>query len=391
MDPRQLLSVVVPCYNEEAVIAETNRRLSETLRALDGLDYEIVYVDDGSRDRTAELLAGLQARDPRVRVVRFSRNFGHQIAVTAGIAHAAGDAVVLIDADLQDPPEVIRDMVARWREGYHVAYGVRADREGETRFKLATAKAFYRLLNRLSDSPIPLDTGDFRLMDRVVVDALEAMPERDRFVRGMVSWVGFRQIAVPYRRAKRLAGESKYPLMKMLRFAVDGIASFSTVPLRLATYLGFLSSALALCGVAYALALRLLTSNWVPGWTAIFIATMFFGGVQLVSLGVVGEYVGRIYGEAKRRPLYLVQERLGFEPAALAMHARARPESMVHVARAPHDVARPIHIEREIAGAEHNGARSVAVNVHDMPPSAAAATDTRAPLQVSGHDFVDPR
>ena len=314
MSGKKLLSVVVPCYNEEAVIEETHQRLTEVLRRLDDLEYELIYVDDGSRDRTAAVLEHLHASDESVRVLRFSRNFGHQMAVTAGVEHAMGDAVVLIDADLQDPPEVILRMVERWREGYHVAYGVRTDRDGETAFKLATAKGFYRLMNRLSETPIPLDTGDFRLMDRKVVQALQAMPERDRFVRGMVSWVGFRQVAVPYRRAPRLAGESKYPLFRMLRFALDGIASFSVAPLKLATWMGFVTSGLALVGIVYALVLRLFTNMWVTGWTALFIVVLFMGGVQLLSLGIIGEYVGRIYGETKRRPLYLVQERLGFEP-----------------------------------------------------------------------------
>ena len=328
-----LLSVVVPCYNEEQVLAETHRRLTAVLGTLEDLDYEVIYVDDGSRDRTALLLHQIQSSDPRVRVVRFSRNFGHQIAVTAGVEHASGDAVVLIDADLQDPPEVILEMVARWREGFHVAYGVRTDRPGETAFKLATAKAFYRLINRMSETEIPLDTGDFRLMDRKVVEALQLMPERDRFIRGMVSWVGFRQIAVRYQRAPRLAGESKYPLFKMLRFALDGIASFSVVPLKMATMMGFAVSGLALLGIVYALVLRLFTSVWVTGWTAIFIVVLFMGGVQLISLGLLGEYIGRIYGEVKRRPLYLVQDALGFTdeprrrvterrlPAAVAEHA----------------------------------------------------------------------
>ena len=336
MGARQLLSVVVPCYNEEAVISETHRRLTATLDGLEGLqglDYEVVYVDDGSRDRTADLLRALHRGDPRhVRVVCFSRNFGHQIAVTAGVAHASGDAVVLIDADLQDPPEVIADMVARWRDGYQVAYGVRTDRPGETAFKRATAKGFYRLLNRLSDTPIPLDTGDFRLMDRAVVDALQSMPERDRFVRGMVSWVGFRQTEVPYRRAPRLAGESKYPLVKMLRFAIDGIASFSTAPLRLATWLGFSVSALSVLGIGYALAMRVFTSNWVTGWTALMICVLFMGGVQLISLGLIGEYLGRVYGEVKRRPLYLVQEQHGFGADAPGAPARGAVPSDVEVA-----------------------------------------------------------
>ena len=328
-----LLSVVVPCFNEEAVLRETHRRLSAVLERLDGLDYEVVYVDDGSRDRTPLVLQQLQAGDRRVRVVRFSRNFGHQIAVTAGVEHARGDAVVLIDADLQDPPEVIPEMVARWREGHDVAYGVRTDRPGESAFKLATAKAFYRGINRLSETPIPLDTGDFRLMDRKVVDALAAMPERDRFVRGMVSWVGFRQVAVPYRRDPRLAGESKYPLLKMVRFALDGVTSFSVQPLRVATWLGFAVSGLALVGILYALGLRLFTSTWVAGWTAMMIAVLFLGGVQLLSLGVIGEYIGRIYGEAKRRPLYLVQERLGFDRAR-----REEPELYL-----------PVHHEPEVS------------------------------------------
>jgi len=316
---------VVPCYNEEEVIGETHRRLTRVLEGLDGLDHELIYVNDGSRDATAALLAALQREDDRVRVISFSRNFGHQTAVTAGIEAASGDAVVLIDADLQDPPEVIPEMVARWREGFHVAYGARTDREGETKFKLATAKAFYRFINRLSDVDIPLDAGDFRLMDRRVVDALRSMPERDRFVRGMVSWVGFRQVAVPYRRAARLAGESKYPFTKMLRFAFDGIASFSVTPLRVATFAGFAVSGLAVLGIVYALALRIFTNIWVTGWTALFIVVLFMGGVQLISLGIVGEYVGRIYGEAKRRPLYLVQHRLGFESDDEATDTRQTP------------------------------------------------------------------
>jgi dolichol-phosphate mannosyltransferase len=349
MQQRQSLSVVVPCYNEEAVLHETHRRLTDALARLEDLDYELVYVDDGSRDRTALLLQQLQGGDRHVRVVQFSRNFGHQIAVTAGVEHARGNAVVLIDADLQDPPEVIHDMVSRWREGYDVAYGVRTDRPGEGAFKLATAKMFYRFINALSDTPIPLDAGDFRLMDRKVVDALGTMPERDRFVRGMVSWVGFRQIAVPYRRAQRFAGESKYPLFKMVRFALDGVTSFSIQPLRAAMYLGFIAAALAVVGIGYALALRLFTNNWVTGWTLMFIGELFLGGVQLLALGLIGEYVGRIYGEAKRRPLYLVQERLGFEQAE-------EPEQREHPAdRVPERTPRPtapmpvpVHREPEI-------------------------------------------
>jgi len=315
--PASLISVVVPCFNEEEVIGATCRRLVEALESLGPrVDFELVFIDDGSRDHTLERLRSLQAADRRVRVLAFSRNFGHQIAVTAGLEHAIGDAVVLIDADLQDPPEVIREMVLRWRRGVDVAYGVRAEREGETKFKLWTAKLFYRSINRIAEVPIPLDTGDFRLMDRAVVNALLSMPERDRFVRGMVAWVGFRQEPVMYKRAARVAGQTKYPLRKMLRFAVDGVLSFSLAPLRLAIWLGFVTAGLAMLGLIYALLMRVFTNIWVTGWTLLFIACSSIGGIQLVCLGVLGEYIGRIYGEVKRRPLYVVRERLGFTSAA---------------------------------------------------------------------------
>ena len=312
--PCALLSVVVPCFDEEAAIGETHRRLAATLEAVPGLDFELVYVDDGSRDATLNLLRGLQRADARVRVLALSRNFGHEIAVTAGLKCAAGDAVVLIDADLQDPPEIIPEMLERWRRGADVAYGLRTERDGETRFKRWTAGVFYRVINRLADIPIPLDTGSFRLMDRKVVDAFLAMPERDRFARAMVAWTGFRQEPVPYRRAARTAGETKYPFGKMLRLAIDGILSFSLAPLRLAMWLGFLASGLALAGIAYVLVLRLLTAAWVSGWASLLVAVLFLGGVQLICLGILGAYLGRIYGEVKRRPLYLVKERLGFPP-----------------------------------------------------------------------------
>jgi polyisoprenyl-phosphate glycosyltransferase len=324
-ESRTLLSVIVPCANEEQVLHETNRRLIAALEQI-RFDFEIIYVDDGSTDSTPDLLRELQARDTRLRVVRLSRNFGHQIAITAGLEHASGDAVVIVDADLQDPPEVISEFVERWQQGYDVAYGVRSERDGETAFKLWSANLFYRFINRLSDTHIPCDTGDFRLMDRAVVDALLSMPERDRFVRGMVSWIGFSQIAVPYRRAPRLAGVTKYPLMKMLRFALDGVLSFSTLPLRLATWIGMAASGLAVIGIFYALAARLFAHGWVKGWTSILIAVLFVGGVQLVCLGVMGEYVGRIYGEAKRRPLYLVRERMGFPAENQARARNLQPE-----------------------------------------------------------------
>ncbi len=321
---RILISVVVPCANEEEVLRETNRRLVAVLEGL-SLNFELIYVDDGSTDSTPDLLRELQAHDDRVRVLRFSRNFGHQIAITAGLGHASGDAVVIIDADLQDPPEVISEFVGRWREGYDVVYGLRTERDGETAFKLWTAKAFYRFISRLSETSIPLDTGDFRLMDRRVTDALLRMPERDRFVRGMISWLGFSQMGVPYRRAPRLAGVTKFSLFKMVRFAMDGIVSFSTVPLRLATWTGFAASGLAILGILMALYERFFGIGLVKGWTSTVIAVLFVGGVQLICLGIIGEYIGRIYGESKGRPLYVVRERIGFEPQSQPAARYRRP------------------------------------------------------------------
>jgi polyisoprenyl-phosphate glycosyltransferase len=308
-----LLSVVVPCMNEEEVLRTTHQRLVSVLEHAP-LSFEIVYVDDGSVDSTPQVLRELQNQDARVRVVRFSRNFGHQIAITAGVEHAAGDAVVIIDSDLQDPPEVILEFLAKWLDGYDVVYGVRAERDGETHFKLWTAKLFYRFIGRLSDTRIPTDTGDFRLIDRRVVEALRSMPERDRFVRGMVSWLGFSQVGVPYHRAARAAGATKFSLFKMIRFALDGIFSFSILPLRVATWTGFAASGLSILGIFVVLLERFFqVPGLVKGWSSAVIAELFIGGVQLICLGIIGEYVGRIYGEAKRRPLYVVRERMGFE------------------------------------------------------------------------------
>jgi len=315
-----MISIVVPCFNEEEVLRSTNRRLIGVLEQL-SLKFEILYVDDGSTDATGEILRELQALDERIRVIRFSRNFGHQMAITAGLEHAAGEAVAIIDADLQDPPEVLADFVAKWMEGFQVVYGVRTERDGETAFKLWTAKIFYRTIGNLSDTEIPLDTGDFRLMDRRVVDALLAMPERDRFVRGMVSWLGFLQTAVPYHRAARAAGVTKFSFFKMVKFATDGIVSFSILPLRLATWVGFAASGIALLGILITVVERLMgVEGLVKGWASVLVAILFIGGVQLICMGIIGEYVGRIYGESKRRPLYVVRERLGFESAP---HARA--------------------------------------------------------------------
>jgi dolichol-phosphate mannosyltransferase len=307
-----MISVIVPCYNEEVVLRSTHERLSRVLSELQGLDYELIFVNDGSVDQTQHILTQLQLHDVRVRVLRLSRNFGHQIAVTAGLEEARGDAVVIIDADLQDPPEVIPEMVQLWQGGADVVYGIRREREGESRFKLWTAKAFYRLINRLSDTKMPLDAGDFRLLDRKVVEVIKTMPERARFLRGMVSWAGFRQVSIPYDRAARHAGDSKYPLAKMIHFAMDGIISFSLVPLKLAIWTGFLAIWIAVAGIIVAVLDRLLEKGLARGWASLFVAVLFMGGVQLVSLGIIGEYLGRIYTEVKRRPLYVVQERLGF-------------------------------------------------------------------------------
>ena len=304
-----LLSLIVPIFNESAVIGELHRRTREVLSSLDGLDYEVVCVDDGSSDDSYEKLAALAAADPRFRVLKFSRNFGHQIAITAGMDYARGDAVVIIDADLQDPPEVIRDMVAKWREGYDVVYGQRAEREGETFFKLLTAKAFYRLLSRMVKIEIPNDVGDFRLLSRRALDHLKQLREKDRYVRGLVSWIGFRQTGVTYRRDRRYAGETKYPLSKMLKFAFDGVTAFSTVPLKLATWLGYAASLLAFLYLASVFIQKALGVT-VEGWATIMVGVLFMGGVQLICLGIIGEYIGRIFNEIKPRPMYIVEQNL---------------------------------------------------------------------------------
>jgi polyisoprenyl-phosphate glycosyltransferase len=305
--------VVVPCYNEEEALPATHQTLTRVLQSLNAVDFELIYIDDGSSDRSLPILEAIQSGDRQVRVISFTRNFGRQIAVAAGLEHAAGDAAVIIDADLQDPPEVIEEMLELWRDGAQVVYGVRKKREGETLFKIWTAKWFYRVISRFSNIKIPLDTGDFRLIDRKVVDAITAMPERDRFTRGMVSWVGFKQVPLAYTRQARHRGQTKYPFGKIVRFAADGLLSFSMAPLRLAIWMGFTAAGLALIGIVYAFFIRLLTDSWVQGWAMLFIAMLFLGGVQLVFLGILGEYIGRIFGEVKQRPLYLVQKRLGFE------------------------------------------------------------------------------
>ena len=309
---RPALSLLIPVYNEEAIIEELDRRLKAFLGEI-AETWEVVFVDDGSHDRTLAALSELAAAEPRYKVITFSRNFGHQIAITAGMDRAEGDAVVIMDADLQDPPEVVNDMIEKWREGYDVVYGQRSIRHGESFFKRATAAAFYRLLRALMPIEIPLDTGDFRLMSRSVVLSMRALREQHRFVRAMVSWVGFKQTAVQYERPERFAGETKYPLRKMVRFAVDGITSFSIVPLRIATWLGLLSGLVAIVTSAWALYAEL-TDQTVPGWASIMIAVALAASAQLIMTGILGEYIGRIYEEVKRRPLYVVADTLNLPP-----------------------------------------------------------------------------
>jgi polyisoprenyl-phosphate glycosyltransferase len=314
------LSVVAPLFNEEGNVAELVRRVRASADGAPGIDaYEIVLVDDGSTDRTVELLKVHAAADPRIVIVRLSRNFGHQLASTAGLDIARGDVIVLIDADLQDPPELIPAMVERWHAGFDVVYAVRRSRRGESRFKLWTARMFYRTTQRMTKVSIPVDAGDFRLMSRRVVDALKAIRERHRFIRGLVSWVGFPQTAIEYDRDARFSGASKYPVSKMLRFAVDGITSFSDVPLRFASYFGFVVSAIAFAVGIGEIGLRIFTGYNLPGYTSTIFAILFLGGVQLIGIGILGEYIGRIYEEIKGRPLYLVADVVRADPAPVGV------------------------------------------------------------------------
>lgn len=306
-----LLSVVIPMYYEEAVVQACYKELKHVMLQ-NHWDYEFIFVNDGSKDGTLGLLKGLALADDRVKVIDFSRNFGHQVAVTAGVFHSQGDVTVIIDADLQDPPAVIAQMVEKWKEGYQVVYAKRKKRKGETLFKLVTAKCFYRFLHYMAEIEIPMDTGDFRLMDRQVVEAFKKMPERNRFVRGMVSWVGFDQTYVEYERDERLAGTTKYPLKKMIRFATDGIISFSTKPLKLVRSLGFITIFIAVLLVVYSLISKYVMHSVVTGWTSLMVAITFFSGVQLFSIGLLGEYIARIYDESRQRPLYLIKEKINF-------------------------------------------------------------------------------
>ena len=300
-----LVSVVAPMLNEEGTARAFCERVGS---ALDGLPWELVVVDDGSSDETPAILAEMAAQDERVKVVTLSRNFGHQTAITAGLDHAGGEAVVMIDSDLQDPPELIATMIEHWRAGSDVVYATRTDREGESRFKLTTARWFYNIMGRVSDVPLAANSGDFRLLDRRALDALLTMRERNRYLRGMTSWVGFTQTALPYARDARHAGTTKYSFRKMVHFALDAIASFSNVPLQLATVAGFVCAILAFLAVPVAIAFRIF-GQFIPGITTTVVAVLLLGGFQLMAIGLIGEYVGRIYDEVKRRPLYIVRER----------------------------------------------------------------------------------
>jgi dolichol-phosphate mannosyltransferase len=313
----QKISIVVPVYNEEEVLFELYHRISQVMGQLND-PWELILVDDGSVDRSAEIMREIYEQDPRVKGLSFSRNFGFQEAVTAGLAYASGDAVILADADLQDPPELIPSFIAKWREGYEVVYGVRIHRKGETWFKKLTAKVFYRTIHSITSVDIPLDTGDFRLMDRRVVNAILRMPERNRFLRGMVPWVGFKQVGISYERHARYAGDSKFTSVgQMLPFALDAITSFSYFPLQMATYLGFAIAAISLIAIVIVVLLRVFGQHQeLTGQATTLVAVLFLGGVQLISLGIIGEYLGRIYDEVKGRPLYLVDEKWGFEDEA---------------------------------------------------------------------------
>ena len=310
-----VVSVVAPAFNEAANLPLFCQRTAAVLDGL-GLGWEIILVDDGSSDRTREVIREQHAVDPRIKGLIFSKNFSHQIAITAGLDFAAGDAVVVIDSDLQDPPEVIPDLVARWREGYQVVYAQRETREGETWFKKATAAVFYRLIRGISTVDIPVDTGDFRLLDRRAADALRRLREHHRYVRGLAAWIGFRSTGVRYHRAARHAGETKYPLKRMLRFALDGITNFSYVPLQLASYFGFVVAGLSLVGILAAIILRLFIGRELTGQATTLVTVLFIGGIQLIVLGIIGEYLGRIYDEVKARPLFIVRGRYGLGPPA---------------------------------------------------------------------------
>jgi polyisoprenyl-phosphate glycosyltransferase len=325
-------SFVIPVFNEQDVLPELHRRLADVTDALDG-PCEFILIDDGSTDRTREIAEGLRERDERVKLVVLSRNFGHQLAITAGLDFASGDAVVILDGDLQDPPELVPEMAKRWRDGNDVVYAVRSARPGETRFKRGTASLFYRLLAKLTNVEMPLDAGDFRLVDRRVAGIVANMREPDRYLRGLFAWVGFRQTSVPYERGARSAGDTKYSFGRMLRFATDGLLSFSTAPLRITLASGFVIAGLAFAAGIAAVLLKIFGAFTTPGWASLIVVLSFFSGVQLIVLGTIGLYVGRIYAQGKDRPLYLVERAVGFgsgsDPSASGRASEQQPASPI--------------------------------------------------------------
>ena len=304
---KPVYSVVIPAYNEQEVITESYNRISKVMTGMNE-SYELIFINDGSTDETARMIAGFCENDPSVRLINFTRNFGHMSAISAGMENARGQAVFIIDADLQDPPEIFPEMAARWKEGYHVIYGKRIKRKGESLFKKWTARIFYRFLRRMTSVDLPPDTGEFRLIDRKVCDAVNKLPEKNRYIRGLVSWVGFKQIPVEYIREERFAGITKYPLRKMITFAMDAITSFSYKPLKLATMLGFSISFISFLYILYVLYERFFTDRTITGWTSTIAAILFTQGIVLMILGLMGEYIGRIYTELQNRPNYIIQE-----------------------------------------------------------------------------------
>ena len=337
MTPRH--SFVLPVYNEEQTLPELYARLSSVLRKLDGSS-EMLFIDDGSSDRSCEIILELQRRDPRVRLVRFSRNFGHQVAISAGIDHADGDAIVIMDADLQDPPEVVPAMLEQWRKGYEVVYAIREHREGDPRLKRMLAAAFYRVLRRWSDLDLPVDVGDFRVIDRRVAEVFRSLPERSRYVRAMFSWIGFRQIGVPFARDERFAGKPKYSFRMSLKLAMDGLINFSTAPLRFVLMSGFAIAALSFVVAAFAFAARMAGYYALPGWASLLLAVCFIGGVQLTVVGVLGLYLERVYNEVKSRPLYVVDIPANAEPAVTELQeASAVLQQRVRIVAEPMESA----------------------------------------------------
>ena len=305
-------SVVVPAFNEEPVIEETYKRLKKVMDEI-GEPYELVFVNDGSSDQTGEILERIHCVDPHLKAIHFSRNFGHEAATTAGLDHTSGQGIIIIDADLQDPPEIIPEMIEKWKQGYEIVYGKRKQRKGESALKKTTSALFYRFLQRMTEIDMPADVGDFRLIDRKVCDALKHMREKNRYMRGIISWVGFRQTAIEFVREERWAGETKYNLKKLLRLAWDAITAFSYKPLKIATYLGFTLSGISFIYLVVVIFEKLFTQKTVPGWASIMVINLFFNGVVLIMLGLLGEYIGRIYEETKNRPLYIIHKTQGFQ------------------------------------------------------------------------------